>query len=80
VQAINTRLKLVAQLKAYKEQHHMEFYDPERDQWMLTFVTRANRGPLSAEGLRDIFLHMLAVTRRELGAEDAVPRGLSPKD
>jgi chorismate mutase len=66
VEAINARLKLVARLKAYKETRGMSFVDPEREEWMLSYLTRANRGPLSAEGLREIFAELLDLTKREV--------------
>ena len=55
IEAVNARLKLVARLKAYKESRGLSFVDPEREEWMLNYLTRANRGPLSAEGLQEIF-------------------------
>lgn len=66
VDALNKRLKLVAQLKKYKQDHGVEFYDPAREEWILTFLARANKGPLSNEGLREIFQHVLDLTKREL--------------
>jgi len=66
---INKRLKLVGQLKAYKEDHRVEFFDPDREKWMLTFVSRANSGPLSTEGLQEIYTELLALTKKELAAE-----------
>jgi len=65
VDAVNKRLKLVKQLKAYKEQHGVDFVDPAREEWMLTFVSRANKGPLSAEGLAELYRHLVDVTKRE---------------
>jgi chorismate mutase len=70
VEAINARLKLVARLKAYKETRGMSFVDPEREEWMLNYLTRANRGPLSAEGLREIFADVLDLTKREVGRSE----------
>src|SRR5205807_6225928 len=35
VDAVNKRLKLVAQIKRYKESRGMDFVDPEREEWML---------------------------------------------
>ena len=70
VDAINKRLKLVKQLKAYKEQHGVEFYDPAREEWMLTFLARANKGPLSNDGLRDLFTQILALTKQELAPKE----------
>jgi chorismate mutase len=70
VEAINARLKLVARLKTYKETRGMSFVDPEREEWMLNYLTRANRGPLSAEGLREIFAEVLDLTKREVGRSE----------
>ncbi len=66
VDAINKRLKLVARLKAYKAERGYDFVDPEREEWMLTYLDRANRGPLSAEGLRELFAQLLALTKKEV--------------
>jgi chorismate mutase len=66
VEAINTRLKLVARLKSYKESRGLSFVDPEREEWMLNYLTRANRGPLSTEGLREVFQEILDLTKREV--------------
>jgi chorismate mutase len=66
VEAINTRLKLVARLKSYKESRGLDFVDPEREEWMLQYLARANRGPLSSDGLREIFEALLDLTKREV--------------
>jgi chorismate mutase/prephenate dehydratase len=66
VDAINKRLKLVAQLRSYKQDRGMDFVDPDREAWMLTYVSRANKGPLSSEGLREIYDHILSLTKAEL--------------
>jgi chorismate mutase len=67
VEAINARLKLVARLKAYKEQRGLDFVDLRREEWMLQYLARANRGPLSSEGLHEIFAAILELTKREVG-------------
>ena len=66
VEALNARLKLVAQLKRVKEERGIGFLDPAREEWMLQFLTRANRGPLSPEGLREIYTELLDLTKREV--------------
>ncbi len=66
VDAVNKRLKLVAQVKAYKESRGLGFLDPEREEWMLQYLSRANRGPLSAEGLRELFRMILDLSKREV--------------
>jgi chorismate mutase len=71
IEAVNARLKLVAKLKGYKESRGLSFVDPEREEWMLNYLSRANRGPLSTEGLREIFGEILDLTKREVGREDS---------
>ncbi|MHB8642542.1 MAG: chorismate mutase [Gaiellaceae bacterium] len=68
VEALNARLDLVAKLKRYKEEKGIDFLDPEREEWILAYLQRANRGPLSAEGLREFFTRVLELTKREVGA------------
>jgi chorismate mutase len=66
VEAINKRLRLVAKLKGYKESRGFDFLDPEREEWMLRDISRANRGPLSQEGLEGIYKEILDLTKREV--------------
>jgi len=66
VDAFNARLRLVARLKGYKESRGMDFVDPEREEWMLQYLSRANRGPLSGEGLKELFEEILDLTKREV--------------
>jgi chorismate mutase len=66
IEAINARLELVARLKAYKESRGIGFLDPDREEWMLKYLARANRGPLSAKGLEEIYKEILDLTKREL--------------
>jgi chorismate mutase/prephenate dehydratase len=73
VEAINARLKLVAQLKRYKESRGIEFVDPDREEWMLQYLTRANRGPLTRDGLREIYDELLALTKREVARSADAP-------
>ena len=70
VEAINARLKLVGRLKAVKEDRGIGFLDPAREEWMLQYLTRANRGPLSAEGLKEIYSELLDLTKREVARDD----------
>ena len=70
VEAVNTRLKLVARLKGYKESRGLSFVDPEREQWMLQYLARANRGPLSSDGLQELFDEILELTKREVEREE----------
>jgi chorismate mutase/prephenate dehydratase len=65
IDAVNKRLKLVKQLKAYKEQHSVDFLDPAREEWMLTFVARANKGPLSPDAVAELYRSIVEITKRE---------------
>jgi len=67
VEALNVRLELVAQLKRVKEEVGIDFLDPAREEWLLQHLASANRGPLSDEGLREIYTELLALSKRELG-------------
>jgi chorismate mutase len=69
VNAINLRLALVRRLRDYKASRGWEFVDQAREDWMLAYVTRANRGPLSAQGLREIYGELLDLTKREVAGE-----------
>ena len=66
VDAINKRLKLVGKLKEYKTSRGYEFVDPDREEWMVRYLVRANRGPLTEKGLRELFDSVLALTKREV--------------
>jgi chorismate mutase len=67
VEAVNARIGLVAELKAYKEARGISFLDPDRERKLLRALQEANPGPLSEDGLRDLVEHVLALTKRELG-------------
>ena len=73
VDALNARLHLVARLKQYKESRGIDFVDPEREEWMLQYLQRANRGPLSKDGLRELFEEILDLTKREVGRSEGEP-------
>jgi 3-deoxy-7-phosphoheptulonate synthase / chorismate mutase len=66
VAAINRRLQLVEELKRVKDERGIAFLDPAREEWMLGYLTAENDGPLTDEGLREIYAELLALTKREL--------------
>ena len=71
---MNARLKLVARLKRYKESRGIEFVDLQREEWMLNYLQRANQGPLSPEGLTELFSEVRDLTKREVArAEEPEP-------
>lgn len=66
VELVNRRLKLVAQLKRYKDEHGIGFVDLAREEWMLQYLQRLNRGPLSREGLEELYHELLDLMKREV--------------
>jgi chorismate mutase len=66
VEGMNRRLRLVAELKRVKEERGIAFLDPAREEHMLGWLTGENAGPLSDEGLRQLYTELLALTKREL--------------
>jgi chorismate mutase len=66
LEAVNARLRLVAELKRYKEETGLAFVDPEQEGRLLDRLAAENTGPLSADGVRQLFADILALTKREL--------------
>ena len=66
VATINKRLRVVDRLRRYKEENGIPFLDPAREEWMLRYLTRANTGPLSDDGLAVFYAYVLDLTKREL--------------
>jgi chorismate mutase len=68
LEALNKRVKLVKTLKDYKESQGLSFYDAAQEDWVITYLCRANRGPLSNEALREIYSLILQTIKREAAA------------
>jgi len=69
VELVNKRLKLVATLKRYKAEHGIDFVDLAREEWMLQYLQRFNQGPLSRDGLSELYHELLALMKREVTRE-----------
>jgi len=65
VDLINKRLSLVDKLWRYKAEHGVEIYNPEREEWMLTFLSRANKGPISQDALVEVYRAIVKTTKEE---------------
>jgi chorismate mutase len=68
LEALNKRVKLVKSLKDYKETQGLSFYDAAQEDWVITYLCRANRGPLSNESLREIYSLVLQTVKKEAAA------------
>jgi chorismate mutase/prephenate dehydratase len=74
VDAVNARLELVARLKRHKESLGIAFLDPDRERQLMEDLARANSGPLSPEGLRQLYDCLLDLTKREVTRDDGRPQ------
>ena len=67
--AVNGRIELVATLRRHKQEVGLPFVDPDRERQLLDDLVSANRGPLSDEGLRELFCELLDLTKREVAGD-----------
>jgi chorismate mutase/prephenate dehydratase len=65
VDAINRRVELVRLLKAHKAERGLEFVDRAQEEKLVARLAEANRGPLSEDGLRELYRTLLEVIKRE---------------
>lgn len=70
---INARIELVTRLKRHKDEVGLDFVDPDRERELVEELGRANSGPLSSEGLRELYSYLLDLTKREVDP-DGRPR------
>ena len=67
VAALNERIALVRELHAYKAAHGYATTDPGREESMVLALQARNAGPLTDDGVRDLVVALLRLTRHELG-------------
>ena len=63
---INSRIRKVAELHRYKQEHGIAFVDPEREAWLVDYLKGVNRGPLSDEGVEELITFVLELVKREV--------------
>jgi chorismate mutase len=64
--AVNARLELVARLKRHKEEVGLPFVDPDRENELIAALAAKNGGPLTQDGLRELYAYILDLTKREV--------------
>jgi chorismate mutase len=67
VEAINRRIEIVQRIWAHKREHGLGDVDPARERWLHEHLAASNRGPLSSEGLREVYAALLDLVKREVG-------------
>ena len=66
---VNARIALVADLRRHKEEVGLPFLDPDRERELIEELDGKNAGPLSAQGLRELYVYLLDLTKREVGKD-----------
>ena len=70
--AVNGRIELVAALRRHKQEVGLPFLDPDRERQLLDDLASANSGPLSDDGVRELFRELLDLTKREVAGDGDV--------
>jgi chorismate mutase len=66
LEAVNARLQLVERLQQHKRDHGLPELDMRQEHRIVRALTRANQGPLSEKGVRELAGELLELTKREL--------------
>jgi chorismate mutase len=61
VEAVNRRLELVAEIRAYKERIGATFVDRDQERRNLEALKQANGGPLPEDALERLYAEILAL-------------------
>jgi chorismate mutase / prephenate dehydratase len=65
VDAVNRRVALVRLLKEHKAAHGIEFVDRAQEERLVDRLAAESTGPLSEEGLRELYRTLLELVKRE---------------
>lgn len=65
---VNERLEIVLRIRRHKAEHGLPLVDLGREDALVASLQRANRGPLSDEGVDRLFRHLLGLLKEETGA------------
>jgi chorismate mutase/prephenate dehydratase len=65
VETVNKRVELVRRLKEHKATQGYDFVDRSQEERLLERLAAGNRGPLSEDGLRELYRALLELTKRE---------------
>ncbi len=64
VRLLNDRAGCAIEIGRIKRQRGLAIYDPQREESIVETVTRNNRGPLDANGVRRLFERIIDESRR----------------
>ncbi len=63
--ALNERIRLVKRLKDHKEARGLSFHDPAQEKRVQASLRQANGGPLSEQGLQEIYGLIMEWSKRD---------------
>ena len=66
LEAMNRRLALVRRLREHKAEQGFDFVDRAQEQRVVERLAEANQGPISEDGLRELYRALLELTKREV--------------
>lgn len=66
---VNARIELVAKIRTCKADAGLPFVDRDRERELIEALGAGNTGPLSADGLRELYTYLLDLTKREVGGD-----------
>jgi len=66
---VNARIELVARIRGYKADAGLPFVDRDRERELIEALGAGSAGPLSADGLRELYTYLLDLTKREVGGD-----------
>lgn len=66
LEALNNRIQLVERLRIHKAAQGLSFHDAAQEDRLIARLNQANPGPLSEEGLAELFRFILDWTKREV--------------
>jgi chorismate mutase / prephenate dehydratase len=69
LQAMNRRIELVRALHEHKVANGIPLHDTGREESLLSALRGANGGPLSDDGVDELFAFVLDLTRKEVHGE-----------
>ena len=65
LEAINRRVTLVQRLHTYKAEQGYDLIDAAREDWIVQYLQRCNRGPITSDEVATMSRFLLDLTRRE---------------
>jgi chorismate mutase len=66
---VNARIELVERIRRHKTEVGLPFVDPARERELIDVLAAANGGPLSPDGVRELYTYLLDLTKRELDGD-----------